>query len=236
MAVHSLFAIEVAGEKVFAIEAFGRLFVPMRTLTESTLGMHWVGQAAKLDRLAGRWRVRTFIVVAASGKTSTQPCLRAHRLEAFLWSLRPGRQDVRDRLARIQDGWPEALLRHYGLESSVDGTTAAQIAERTSHPLKQRIAELKIKNARLETERGSIFQGVAKQRWEFQKNKVLQVDDFLAMAALIDEGATPTEVAVATGCSRPTVSRLIHGTLTTKAAQEALEILLARGWKPRSGK
>lgn len=235
MSTHSMFPIKVGHETVMAINAFGRLYIPLRSLVTGTIGATWsASRTDAVERMGTRWRIKTLPVSAASGRVSVQPCLHAARLTAFLWTLRPGKQETRARLAQLQDNWEDALMRHLDVASPEIGDAPAGavsvLIENARKPLLRELEEARRTPATPEM----TLRDAALRRWETQKGKVLSTDDFLAMAEMDQEGITPTEIAKAAGCSRSAVSRFLHGSLTTKSAIEAMRILKSGGWTPKS--
>lgn len=118
---HSTIILEVAGLPVTAAVIHNRLEVPMRRLIVGTLGMNFGPQAKKLQRLAARFQVRPR-EVAIGDVSGREPCLPAHRLTAFLWTLAPRRPEIREKLVLLQDGFDTALLAWHGVKpDDIDG-------------------------------------------------------------------------------------------------------------------
>ena len=118
---HSTFTLEVAGLPVTAAVIHNRLEVPIRRLIVGTLGMAFGPQAKKLKRLAARFQVRPR-EVAIGDVSGSEPCLPAHRLTAYLWTLAPRRPEIREKLGRLQDGFDTALLAWHGVNTDdIDG-------------------------------------------------------------------------------------------------------------------
>jgi regulator of replication initiation timing len=117
----STLTLDVAGLPVTAAVIHHRLEVPMRCLIVDTLGMAFGPQAKKLKRLAARFQVRPREITIGD-VSGSEPCLPAHRLTAYLWTLAPRRPEVREKLALLQDGFDTALLAWHGVNTDdLDG-------------------------------------------------------------------------------------------------------------------
>lgn len=245
---HSTITLEVSGLPVTAAVIHNRLELPMRSLIAGTLGMHFAAQAKKLKRLAARFQVRQRDVVIGQ-RAGTEPCLPAHRLTAFLWTLTPRRPDVRDKLARLQDGWDSALLAWHGVKTDdIDGPGSwlARVVADASRAAKREADELRAEKNRLYAENIRLQQALAEAtrpamaykivdsavaaRWD---QKAMSKETFLEMARLHDEGKTPTDIARELCCSRTTVSLFLVGKYNSGAAKLAMDALHRSGWRRR---
>lgn len=240
MSTHQMYPLPVGKQTVMAVDAFGRVYIPLRSLMTFTLDATWsAARAAAVTRMETRWGVKTLAVAAASGRIGIQPCLRAARLTAFLWTLRPGKPETQQKLAMLQDDWEAALLNHLKANAAelgnVPAGAVAALIENARRPLLQELEVVRgdLAKAGFRTGPDLTMRDAALRRWGNQKNKTLTTDDFLAMAEMGKEGNSPSEIAKAAGCSRTAVSLFLHGKLPTKAAVEAVEILKNRGWEPR---
>jgi len=235
-----MYPMQVGKQKVMIVDAFGRMYVPLRSLFTLTLEAAWSSSRAKAVRqMETRLQLKTLTVAAASGRISMQPCLRASRLTAFLWTLRPGKPETRARLAALQDEWETALLNRLKLnDTELDDAPVGAVADLVENARRPLLKELEV--VRGDLAKGGFRTGpdltmrdAALRRWGTQKGKALTTDDFLAMAEMGQEGSSPSEIAKAAGCSRTAVSLFLYGKLPTKAAVEAVKILKTRGWVPR---
>lgn len=238
---HSTITLEVSGLPVTAAVIHNRLELPMRSLIAGTLGMHFAAQAKKLKRLAARFQVRQRDV-AIGQRAGTEPCLPAHRLTAFLWTLTPRRPDVRDKLARLQDGWDSALLAWHGVKTDDiggPGAWLARVVADASRAAKREADELRAENGRLQQ---ALAEAQASQkiykvlptpvscRWD---GKAKGDGVFLEIAKMNADGLNNAEIAKRTGCSRTTVSLFLDGKYRSGAAKSAWDTLHASGWKKR---
>ncbi len=245
---HSTMTIEVAGLPVTAAVIHNRLEVPMRRLIVGTLGMNFGPQAKKLKRLAARFQVRPR-EVAIGDVSGSEPCLPAHRLTAFLWTLAPRRPEIREKLALLQDGFDTALLAWHGVKTDdIDGpgnwlarvvASASLSAKREADDLRAQLArsrqeaeDLRVDHLRLQqrlteaTRPETASQGVGAARaCRWIKHQPMTKETFLEMDRLYAAGNSLAEVARQLGCSRTAVSLFLDGKYKSNAAQEALSEL-----------
>ena len=241
--MNSIFTLDVAGLPVTATLTDNRLEIPMRTLLTRTLGMAYTPQGVKLAQWTDRLQIRRRKVCGV-----VQPCLPAHRLTPFLWSLSPRRPETRAKLKRLQDGWDTALLAWHGVRTDeVDGPGAwlsrviAEVSSTARHDLARLEARAVAAEQRAEALAGQlaaasrpvihVVDSPVQARWGAQASSE---GDFLDMARLHDEGLTATEIAERFGCSRTKVSLFLDGKYASGAARTAWASLKEKGWSRRA--
>lgn len=227
----STLTLEVGGLPVTVAVIHHRLEVPMRRLLVDTLGMPFGPQARKLQRLAARFQVRLREVPSGTG-VRPEPCLPAHRLTAYLWTLAPRRPEIREKLGRLQDGFDTALLAWHGVNpDEIDGpgnwlarvlASAPLLAQRKAEGLQAenvRLRQALVEATRQETAAPGV-EAARARRWV--KHSAMTKETFLEMKRLAGAGNSLADIARQLRCSRTAVSLFLDGKYQSQAAQEAL--------------
>lgn len=228
---HAIQLMVVGREHVPVINAGPRMLIPMQTFVLG-LGMHWPGQAVKLERLKRRLRP-DWLTVSDGKQSSYQPHLAPGPFYSFLHTLRPTRPQLRARVESLQDKWEAAVLNHLGINEwnrDLPGGWTATFVKEIQAPMQRDIARLYTENARLLAAlRANKIGPIGAPN----KKRPFGPEEFTRMKHFADTGMDDSEIGKQMGCSSAVVYLFLTGQYDTLAARESMALLRADGWTPR---